>query len=177
MSETIFVRAQQISILLAKKMHNTINEACKHHFLSPESDVIGGYMQRQDAYSQSIHIGGATPRETEILALGLCNARLRSVTDARSRIDALNKTHQLWSLLVRDLAGSANKLPAEIKAQLVDLGFWAMSYSVTAMGRELSVQPLIDVNQNILEGLKMQQSADASSRSLQPSTPFATARV
>lgn len=134
-------------------------------------------MQRQDAYSQAIHIGGGSPRETEVLAFGLCNARLKSFNDARSRIDALNKTHQLWSLLVRDLAGNANKLPSDLKTQLVDIGFWAMGYCVAAMGSDVSVQPLIDVNQNILEGLKMQQKTQASPPNAQRYVPFASAQV
>ena len=134
-------------------------------------------MQRQDSYAQTVHIGGASPRETEMLAFGLCNARLRNSTDARSRIDALNKTHQLWSLLVRDLAGNANRLPAELKKQLVDLGFWAMGYCVAAMGRELSVQPLIDVNQNILDGLKLQQQAQMPPATVQRPASFVAAQA
>lgn len=116
-------------------------------------------MLGHDVYSQKVHIGGASPRETEILAFGLCNARLKACRDATSRIDALNKTHQLWSLLVRDLASNANRLPESLKKQLVDLGFWAMGYSVAAMGRDLALQPLIEVNQNILDGLRLQQAA------------------
>ena len=134
-------------------------------------------MRRHDAYTQTVHIGGATPRETEMLAFGLCNARLRSALDVASRIDALNKTHQLWSLLVRDLAGSANRLPSELKKQLIDIGFWAMSFSVSAMGREVSLQPLIEVNQNMIDGLKMQQKEQLSARLPPQVMPFSAAQV
>lgn len=134
-------------------------------------------MQRQDSYAQTVHIGGASPRETEMLAFGLCNARLKSATDARSRIDALNKTHQLWSLLVRDLAGNANRLPEELKKQLVDLGFWAMGYCVAAMSRDLSIQPLVDVNQNILDGLKLQQQAQMRPAANHPLAAFVAAQA
>jgi len=113
-------------------------------------------MPRRDNYSQSVHIGGASPRETEILAFGLCNARLAKVGDGRSRIDALNKTHQLWSLLVRDLASEGNGLPQQLRQELINLGFWAMQYSSMATCQDLPLQPLIDVNQNILEGLRAQ---------------------
>lgn len=121
-------------------------------------------MQRRDVYSQVVHIGGASPRETEMLAFGLCNARLGCAPEGRKRIEALNKTHQLWSLLVRDLSSDGNQLPISIKQSLVQLGFWAMGYSRAAMGRDLPLQPLIDVNQNILEGLRAQSAdrADAS---------------
>jgi flagellar protein FlaF len=134
-------------------------------------------MQRHDAYTQTVHIGGASPRETEMLAFGLCNARLKSAADARSRIDALNKTHQLWSLLVRDLAGSANRFPSELKKQLVDIGFWAMGFSVSAMGCERSLQPLIEVNQNIIDGLKMQQKEQSTPSLTIQRASFSAAQV
>lgn len=118
-------------------------------------------MQRRDAYNQAVHIGGATPRETEMLAFGLCNARLSKATDPRSRIDALSKTHQLWSLMVRDLACEGNKMPETTKQDLIGIGFWAMGYSVAAACHPMPLQPLIDVNQNILEGLRLQTSARA----------------
>jgi flagellar protein FlaF len=119
-------------------------------------------MQRRDGYGQTVHLGGASPQETEILAFGLCNARLSKAKDKRERIEALNKTHQLWSLLVRDLASVGNNLPDHIKSQLIDLGFWAMQYSVSAAAHDMSVQPLIDVNRNVADGLRAQiQSAAA----------------
>ncbi len=113
-------------------------------------------MQRGDIYFQTPELGGASARETEILAFGLCNARLTRATDSKSRIDALHKTHSLWSLLVRDLAGDSNQLPKQVKDELIGLGFWAMRYSVAAAGQDLSLQPLIDVNQNIADGLRLQ---------------------
>jgi flagellar protein FlaF len=134
-------------------------------------------MRRHSTYSQTIHIGGASPRETEILAFGLCNTRLKNAGDSSSRIDALNKTHQLWSILVRDLSGDANKLPEDLKRQLVDLGFWAMSYSVAAMGSGLSTQPLIDVNQNILDGLKLQQQAHSPKANSAATSGFVPAQA
>ncbi len=116
-------------------------------------------MALAEGYAKSVHIGGASPRETEILAFGLCNARLAKAADPRARIEALSKTHQLWSLLVRDLAMAGNNLPEKLRHELIDIGFWAMRYSTGAMTTEWSVTPLIEVNRNIMEGLRSQQSA------------------
>ena len=113
-------------------------------------------MQRRETYSQSVHIGGASPRETEILAFGLCNARLSKIANSKMRIDALNKTHQLWSLLVRDLCSDGNKLLLPLRQDLIGLGFWAMRYCNIAILRDVPLEPLINVNQNILEGLRAQ---------------------
>jgi len=89
----------------------------------------------------------------------LCNARLAKVADPKTRIEALNKTHQLWSLLVRDLCSDGNNLPPPLRQDLIGLGFWAMRYCNIAILRDLSLEPLINVNQNILEGLRAQNVA------------------
>lgn len=113
-------------------------------------------MQRRGGYGQGDHLGGASPRETEILAFGLCNARLSKAADSRERVEALFKTHQLWSLLVRDLASDGNKLPTPLKQSLIGLGVWAMNYATAAVSRDLPVEPLIEVNRNVADGLKAQ---------------------
>ncbi|CAH2600374.1 conserved protein of unknown function [Rhodovastum atsumiense] len=113
-------------------------------------------MQRSLSYFRTPQLGGASPQETEILAFGLCNDRLGKAATARERIEALHKTHQLWSLLVTDLQSEGNRLPDVLKRQLIALGFWAMAYSTRAMTAAMSLQPLIDVHQNIIDGLRAQ---------------------
>jgi flagellar protein FlaF len=91
--------------------------------------------------------------ELDILCRG---DRLTKATTPRERIDALRKTQNLWSLLVRDLGAKGNKLPNTLKQNLIRLGFWAMSYATRAMLHELSVAPLIEVNRNMIDGLRAQ---------------------
>lgn len=49
-------------------------------------------------------------------------------------------------------------MPAGLKAQLISLGLWAMRYSTLAMLKPLALEPLIDVNRNVANGLREQQS-------------------
>ena len=116
-------------------------------------------MARPDIYLRTTDLGGASPLEAEILAFGLCNVRLQRAHDAKSRIEALHQNHTLWSALVRDLAGDGNQLPTALRQELIDLGLWAMRYGNAAIGADLALTPLIDVNRNILEGLKAQMAA------------------
>jgi len=113
-------------------------------------------MARNASYFRMPQLGVATPRETEILAFGLCNDRLSKADTPRARVEALHKTHQLWSLLVKDLELPGNALPDKLKQQLMSLGIWAMIYSTRAIAENLQVQPLIDVNRDMIEGLHMQ---------------------
>ena len=106
------------------------------------------------AYSQNSDLGGATPRETEAVAFRLCNARLTQAVTGPERVAALHKTHMLWAILVRDLSNSGNRLPDGLRDQLLGLGVWAMGYCVSAMTSEASLQPLIEVNRNLADGLR-----------------------
>ena len=111
-------------------------------------------MTNAAAYARTADLGGASPRETEALAFGLCNARLARAASPQERVAALHKTHLLWSILVRDLGSATNRLPVSLRDELVALGVWAMRYSLAAMTSSASLQPLIDVNQNLAEGLR-----------------------
>lgn len=116
-------------------------------------------MPSHASYFRTPQLGGATPRETEILAFGLCNDRLSKADSPRARIEALHKTHELWSVLIQDLQTPGNALPENLKQQLLSLGIWATMYCTRAIPRDLPVQPLIDVNRNMIDGLRAQPGA------------------
>ncbi len=111
-------------------------------------------------YRNASNLGGASPVETEILALGLCNDRLSRAHDTKTRVEALSRNHGLWSMFLLDLSGTSNRLPQSVKDPLIQLGLWSMAYSNLALTKNLSLQPLIEVNRNIQDGLR-QQAANA----------------
>lgn len=111
-------------------------------------------MYGASAYSENSDLGGATPRETEAVAFGLCNARLSQAVTGAERVAALHKTHLLWGILVRDLSNAGNRLPGGLRDQLLGLGVWAMGFCVSAMTSDASLQPLIEVNRNVADGLR-----------------------
>ncbi len=98
-------------------------------------------------------------RETECAAFNMVNRELAACDDGQTRIRALGHNHAMWSTLVRDLGLAENALPDHLKSQLISLGLWSMRYSTRALLEPLSVQPLIDVNRNIVEGLSAQKSS------------------
>jgi len=117
---------------------------------------------------QRVSEASAPPRDIELTAFGLVNRLLAEDQDDRRRLKALGKNHELWSLLVKDLARSGNALPAGLKQQLVALGVWSMQYSVKAMCERLPVEPLIEVNSNVVAGLRSQATAPAAARLAAP---------
>jgi flagellar protein FlaF len=93
------------------------------------------------------------PRENEARAFALVNRHLAEAASDIERIKALSRNHQLWSILLKDIALSSNALPQALKQEIAGLGLWAMGYSNLAIVRPLPIRPLINVNQAILEGL------------------------
>ena len=99
-----------------------------------------------------------TPKQTEYRAFAIFT---RALEEAEAKgsvaiIKAVAENRQLWLTLQVDLASEENKLPLELRAQLLSIAIWVNKYSVAAMRGEASLEPLITVNKQIMEGLKPQ---------------------
>ena len=100
----------------------------------------------------------------------MINRELAGCTQGADRTRAVGRNHSLWSILVKDLAMAENRLPAGVKTHLIGLGLWSMRYSTLALLRDVPLEPLIAVNQNVLDGL-VEQTCSASD-SQGPAVPF-----
>ena len=105
---------------------------------------------------------GLSGHDAERAAFTLINRDLASATPGPTRVRALGRNHTLWATLVQDLSLAENQMPEGIKGGLINLGLWAMRYSTIALLKDLPIEPLIEVNRNVLEGLIAQgKQADA----------------
>ena len=99
---------------------------------------------------------GVSGRDTECAAFSMVNRDLTTGREGAARLRALGRNHQLWSALVKDLALAENRLPDGLKNELIGLGLWSMRYSTLAMLKDLPVDPLVEINCNIADGLRSQ---------------------
>jgi flagellar protein FlaF len=94
---------------------------------------------------------------TEYRLFGQVTGALLEVQKAATRgapfIDAIDWNRQLWSALASDCLDDANKLPKELRAQIVSLSLWVAKYSREVTRQGASVDPLIEVNRSIMQGL------------------------
>ncbi len=67
--------------------------------------------------------------------------------------------HRLWSLLLEDLLSPGNRLPADLKGRLVSLALWAQREALARMGDEASLEPLLALHRDMIEGLEAQGQA------------------
>ncbi len=98
----------------------------------------------------------ASPRDIEIRALRYVNGLLSGAQDALARATALNKTAQLWYILLNDLASDGNALPDDLKAKLISLGLWAQREVAARLQDDQSLAPLIALHRDLIAGLEGQ---------------------
>ncbi len=104
------------------------------------------------------------PRETEYRLFGevtrsLMAAAEAPASDLQTRMVALDWNRRLWTTLASDCSRSENGLPVGVRAQIISLSLWVNRHTSAVMRREESIQPLIDVNRSIMEGLRVQAAA------------------
>jgi flagellar protein FlaF len=69
-------------------------------------------------------------------------------------IDAIDWNRRLWSTLAVDCMDDGNKLPNPLRAQIISLSIWVTKYSSQVIQQGVSLEPLIDINRNIMQGLQ-----------------------
>jgi len=106
---------------------------------------------------QKTQAAAENPRNTEYRLFGQVTGALLDAQKASAKgaplIDAIDWNRQLWSALASDCLDDANKLPQELRAQIVSLSLWVAKYSREVTRAGASVEPLIEVNRSIMQGL------------------------
>jgi flagellar protein FlaF len=99
-----------------------------------------------------------SPREAEYRLFGQVTRALMAAaeldpSDLRGRIDALDWNRRLWSTLGTDCAAAGNRLPDALRASIISLSIWVSKHTSAVIRREEEIEPLIDVNRMIMQGL------------------------
>ena len=96
------------------------------------------------------------PRQTEYRAFAIFTRALEEA-EAKGPVEvvkAVAENRRLWLTLQMDLISENNQLPKELRAQLISISIWVDRYSANALKGEASLEPLITVNKQIMDGLK-----------------------
>lgn len=115
------------------------------------------------AYSQaSARI--ESPREMEYRLFGqvtraLMDAARADSSDTKARVDALDWNRRLWSTLAADCGAPGNALAAPLKAQIISLSLWVSKHTSEVIRRKEDIEPLIEVNRAVMQGLSGQTAA------------------
>jgi flagellar protein FlaF len=104
------------------------------------------------------------PKQTEYRLFGLVTRALMEAaatekTELGRRIKALHWNRRLWSTIAGDCASPDNQLPEALRANIISLSIWVDKHTSDVMQRDGQIQPLIDVNRIIMQGLGGGQSS------------------
>lgn len=98
------------------------------------------------------------PRNTEYRLFGQVTGALidaqRDGKTGSGLVDAIDWNRRLWSTLAVDCMDDHNQLSRELKAQIVSLSIWVTKYSSEVMHQNAPIEPLIDINRTVMQGLK-----------------------
>ncbi len=97
------------------------------------------------------------PRELEYRAFGQVTAglvRAKEEADAPGNVaEALDANRKLWNVLSADCSAPGNQLPAALRGQIISLALWVARYSSQVLRDGADIDPLIDINRTMMEGL------------------------
>lgn len=98
-----------------------------------------------------------TPRDLEYRAFGSVTAALVRVKEQETApaqiAEALDANRRLWNVLSADCSTAENKLPMGLRGQIISLALWVGRYSSEVLREGADLEPLIDVNRAMMEGL------------------------
>lgn len=99
-----------------------------------------------------------SPRSVEYRLFGqvtraLMEAAEADPSDIATRIDALDWNRRVWSALATSCSDPDNALPMPVRAQIISLSLWVSRHSSAVMRREEEIEPLIEINRIVMQGL------------------------
>ena len=107
---------------------------------------------------QNVQLAVEDPRNTEYRLFGqvtgaLIDAKTEKVQGA-PLVKAIDWNKRLWRTLAADCMDDRNKLTADVRAKIISLSLWVAKYSRSVTREKASLDPLIEINRNIMQGLQ-----------------------
>jgi flagellar protein FlaF len=98
-----------------------------------------------------------SPRDSEYRLFGQVTGALIDAHQAGIKGGPLAETvdwnRRLWRTLAADCMDDRNQLPKEVRATIVSLSLWVTKYSKQVTRAGAPMEPLIEVNRTIMQGL------------------------
>jgi flagellar protein FlaF len=109
------------------------------------------------AYQRTLRVT-ENPRATEYRLFGQVTGALIEARDRKASggplAEALDWNRRVWQTLANDCLDDRNALPKPLRAQIISLSMWIVKYSKKVMRERASLDPLIEINRTIMQGLQ-----------------------
>ncbi len=98
------------------------------------------------------------PRITEYRLFGQVTGAL---LDAKAKnaigtplVEAVDWNRRLWRTLAADCMDDRNSLTEDVRAKIISLSLWVAKYSRNVTREKAPLDPLIEINRTIMQGLQ-----------------------
>ncbi len=92
----------------------------------------------------------------------LMEAAALDKSEIGQRADALDWNRRLWATLGADCSDPGNQLPKPLRASFISLAIFVDKHTSLAIRNKEEIEPLIEINRMIMQGLASQGSAAAA---------------
>ena len=92
----------------------------------------------------------------------LMDATALDKSEIGQRADALDWNRRLWATLGADCSDPGNQLPKPLRASFISLAIFVDKHTSLAIRNREEIEPLIEINRMIMQGLASQGSAAAA---------------
>jgi flagellar protein FlaF len=107
---------------------------------------------------QNTQLISEDPRQTEYRLFGQVTGALMSAQKLGTRggplAETLDWNRTMWRALASDCMDERNQLTRELRAQIISLSIWVAKYSKQVTREGASIEPLIEINRTIMQGLQ-----------------------
>jgi flagellar protein FlaF len=122
-------------------------------------------MSGYQAYGRAQNVT-ENPRSTEYRLLAQVSVALTRARDGKRGtaefVDALLWNKKVWDAFIVDLSSDGNRLPMELRAQIIGIGLWVGRETILVLDGNGDLDALINVNRTIMEGLAPQTAGSAA---------------
>jgi|SRR6185312_10348535 len=98
------------------------------------------------------------PRATEYRLFGQVTGALLNAKSSNAQgtplVEAVDWNRRLWRTLAADCMDDRNALTQEVRAKIVSLSLFVSKYSRKVTREKASLDPLININRTIMQGLE-----------------------
>ena len=107
---------------------------------------------------QSVQRAVEDPRATEYRLFGQVTGALLDVKSTGAvgtpLVEAIDWNRRLWRTLAADCMDDRNSLTQDVRAKIISLSLWVAKYSRNVTRDKAPLDPLIEINRNIMQGLQ-----------------------
>jgi len=98
------------------------------------------------------------PRVTEYRLFGQVTGALldaqKTSASGTPLVEAIDWNRRMWRTLAADCMDDRNTLSQDVRAKIISLSLWVSKYSRQVTREKAPLEPLIEINRNIMQGLQ-----------------------